>query len=109
MAAERINISLSEEVEARAQKIIDARGFSGLSDLLQALIREEYERRNPPVILSDSLGESKPSAQATDVADAIIPKNHTNPQTDSARKTPPNGESEKPPGGPSPIPPAPPV
>jgi hypothetical protein len=46
----RKNISLSQQVEERAKAIIEARGFDGLSDLLAALIREEYERRQPPTL-----------------------------------------------------------
>jgi hypothetical protein len=46
----RKNISLSHSIEERAKRIIEARGFTGLSDLVAALIREEYERRNPPVV-----------------------------------------------------------
>jgi hypothetical protein len=45
--ADRKNISLSKEVKKRADAIIKARGFSGLSDLIQTLIREEFERRKP--------------------------------------------------------------
>lgn len=50
----RKNISLNEVMEERAQALIRARGFSGLSDLLATLIREEYERRHP-LGLKDSL------------------------------------------------------
>jgi hypothetical protein len=44
----RKNVSLSLPIEARAQELIRARGFQGMSDLLATLIREEYERRQPP-------------------------------------------------------------
>ena len=46
----RKQISLSDAIDERAKAIIKARGFSGLSGLLDALIREEYERRYPPII-----------------------------------------------------------
>ena len=48
MRHRRKNISLHDEVEKRAEELIRARGFSGLSDLVQSLIREEYERRHAP-------------------------------------------------------------
>ena len=50
MSTRRINISLSDKIEQRAKEVIEARGFSGLSDLLAVLIREEYERRHPPAL-----------------------------------------------------------
>jgi hypothetical protein len=43
----RKNISVHQQIDERANKIIERRGFSGLSDLIAALIREEYERRFP--------------------------------------------------------------
>lgn len=42
----RKNISISDPIEKRAEELIRARGFSGLSDLIATLIREEWERRN---------------------------------------------------------------
>jgi len=61
----RKNISLSEPIEERAQQLIKARGFSGLSDMLATLIREEYERRHPPTLQEGQApGEpGKPPAQ----------------------------------------------
>ena len=41
----RKNISLHEQIEERADKIIAKRGMAGLSDLIAVLVREEYERR----------------------------------------------------------------
>lgn len=41
----RKNISLTEPIDARAQEIIRRRGFTGLSDMIATLVREEYERR----------------------------------------------------------------
>lgn len=46
----RKNIHLTDPIEARAAEIIRERGFSGLSDMLATLIREEYERRRPPAL-----------------------------------------------------------
>jgi hypothetical protein len=53
MSAKRRNVSLSAQVEARAEQIIKARGFDGLSDMVQTLIREEYERRHPAHVLKE--------------------------------------------------------
>jgi hypothetical protein len=55
----RKNISLPEAINDRAKELIAARGFSGLSDLIAVLIREEYERRGSPALLKES-----PSAYA---------------------------------------------
>ena len=49
----RKNISLSEQIEQRAQAVIESRGFSGLSDLIAVLVREEYERRFGPMMLTE--------------------------------------------------------
>jgi metal-responsive CopG/Arc/MetJ family transcriptional regulator len=46
----RFGVNLSPESRRRADAIIAARGFRGLSDVIAALIREEYERRCPPQI-----------------------------------------------------------
>lgn len=54
MSAKRKQISLSEQIEARADDIILARGFDGLSDLLATLIREEWERRHTVTIPTPS-------------------------------------------------------
>lgn len=41
----RKNISLTKPIDERAAKLIEARGFTGLSDLIAVLVREEFERR----------------------------------------------------------------
>lgn len=46
----RKNISLNLTIQQRAETLIKLRAFTGLSDLLSALIREEWERRHPPAI-----------------------------------------------------------
>jgi hypothetical protein len=46
----RKNISFGKGIKHRADEIIKVRGFKGLSELLSALVREEYERRTPPII-----------------------------------------------------------
>ncbi len=46
----RKNISISDPVEQRAKEVMKARGIVGLSSLMDVLIREEFERRQAPVI-----------------------------------------------------------
>ena len=46
----RYNISLPEPIVGLAHQVIAARHMAGLSDCIQILIREEYERRHPPTI-----------------------------------------------------------
>lgn len=50
----RINISFSPEIQSRADELIREGGYTGLSDLLKCLVREEYRRvmtgNNPRVI-----------------------------------------------------------
>lgn len=41
----RKNLSFSDEVEKRANAIMQERGLDGLSELFQTLVREEYDRR----------------------------------------------------------------
>lgn len=48
--SKRSNVSWSQPIEQRLQEIMRARGFSSVSDCLQTLIREEYERRHPPAL-----------------------------------------------------------
>jgi len=43
----RKNISLNLIIQERAEALIKLRGFTGLSDLLSSLIREEWERGHP--------------------------------------------------------------
>lgn len=65
----RKNISLSAQVEERAKAIIEARGFDGLSDLIAALVREEYERRQPPVLQEPPANsQAKPSSGDVEAA-----------------------------------------
>ena len=42
---ERVQISINPELIADAEKIMSSRHFDSFSGLLEALIREEYERR----------------------------------------------------------------
>lgn len=44
MSTVRLNISLSREIEARARELIRDGDYTGLSDLLQCLVRDEYRR-----------------------------------------------------------------
>lgn len=50
MARKRKSLTFNPEVVARAEAIMRARGFDEMSDFVSTLIREEYERRHPPVI-----------------------------------------------------------
>lgn len=53
----RINISFSPEIQSRADELIREGGYTGLSDLLKCLVREEYRRvmqgNNPRVMNAD--------------------------------------------------------
>jgi hypothetical protein len=67
----RKNISLSSQVEERAKAIIKARGFDGLSDLIAALVREEFERRHPPTIVPGAPREPETiSSHAEEISSA---------------------------------------
>lgn len=80
----RWNISLTRQIKRRADEIIRARGFAGpgLSDCVQTLIREEYERRSPPVVKPISSDET-PEEKADKVLNAA----------DARKKKPPGGSS----------------
>lgn len=52
----RKNVSLTAPIEERAKEIIRLRGFTGLSNMIAVLVREEYERKiaQPPAALKES-------------------------------------------------------
>lgn len=58
----RKNVSLTPPIELRAEEIIKRRGFTGLSDMIAVLVREEYERRFPSIDPAEQLNETS-SAQ----------------------------------------------
>jgi Arc/MetJ-type ribon-helix-helix transcriptional regulator len=60
----RKNVSLSPQIEARASELIQARAFQGMSELIAALIREEYERRHPPTVPDPAELAAKHKAQS---------------------------------------------
>jgi hypothetical protein len=65
----RKNVSLTKPIDARAEKIITTRGFTGLSDMIAVLVREEFERRGL-TLPDDELREtSAPYKAAKPVAD----------------------------------------
>lgn len=67
----RKNIYIREQIEVKANDIIAKRGFSGLSDMLAVLIREEHERRNyAPAVAKDA--PSKPTEALQIVEGAVV-------------------------------------
>lgn len=75
----RKNISLHEEIDRRAEAIIAARGFAGLSDLIAGLIREEYERRglDKPETLRDGPVSAAQQAENDRRAAEIVETSYT--------------------------------
>lgn len=62
----RKNVSLPSAIQKRAKEIIKVRGFNGLSDCLQALVREEYERRTPPTVIPSGKAAIDPAKESAD-------------------------------------------
>ena len=69
----RKNVSFDDPIEERANWLIQQRGFSGLSNLLEVLIREEYERRHPGTVYPAPAPASAPmhDAPASSLADTL--------------------------------------
>lgn len=74
----RKNISLTDPIEERALAIISKRGFTGLSDMIAVLVREEYERkvasgeiREPATEYKTSSGHGSP-AGAEEILGAAV-------------------------------------
>ena len=45
MRKKAVNLTISDEIRARAERTMTARGFSSFSAYVEQLIREEYDRR----------------------------------------------------------------
>lgn len=60
MRKKAVNLTISEEIRARAERTMAARGFSSFSAYVEQLIREEYERRglDKVAILNESIALS---------------------------------------------------
>jgi len=54
MSKRPVNLTLEEGVLDYANKIMELRRFGTLVSLIEQLLREEWERRNGPAVLSDS-------------------------------------------------------
>lgn len=64
----RKNISLTEPIEERANEVIRERGFTGLSDMIAVLVREEFERRG--LVLKDAPSSTLEEAEKK-IVDAV--------------------------------------
>jgi hypothetical protein len=78
----RWNISMKQPIQQRAKKVMAARGFGGLSEMVATLVREEFERRGmtlpDPGAATLSLREDAAAARvvaaaAEDAAEALRP------------------------------------
>lgn len=58
MKSKPVNVSWGPRTRKRAELLIELRDFKGVSDLLQTLIREEWERRQPPVLSSEAVEDA---------------------------------------------------
>jgi len=95
----RKNISISEAIEGRAQQLIHARGFRGLSDLIDALIREEYERREDrkrQFALQETPTTPPSSKSGVDVSAAVVASAAADVQAGGASGKPPSIHPPKP-------------
>lgn len=74
----RKNVSLTKPIDERAAAIIHARGFTGLSDMIAVLVREEFERRQmkleetpPPYNVSSTADPAAVSAAGDQVVEIV--------------------------------------
>ncbi len=55
----RKNTTIGKNILERADAVMKARGFDDFSEFISALIREEYERRHPPVLTPSNKGRHR--------------------------------------------------
>ncbi len=53
----RKNTTISKVILSRAEEIMKLRGFDDFSEFISALVREEHERRQPPILKEGSHGK----------------------------------------------------
>lgn len=61
--AKRTTITISEPIYQRALAVMEARAFDDFSGYIQALIREEYERRHGAPPVASAMHDAPPTAE----------------------------------------------
>jgi hypothetical protein len=59
MARVRVNLTLHPDIVTLAQTLMAVRKFDQITDFISVLIREEYDRRGHPPLISSSPEENK--------------------------------------------------
>ena len=59
-----VNLTLNERVLEFAEQIMELRGHSSLSAFIEELVRDEYERRNGPMVIQDTVTPPAPAPVA---------------------------------------------
>ncbi len=75
----RKNTTISEAILERAEKLMALRGYDDYSEFISALVREEWERRHPPVLQPLSHGHRKKPESKT------YPENETQIKVEEAK------------------------
>lgn|SRR5688572_19630045 len=87
MSKRRVNLTLSSGVLDYADQIINLRRFNNLVELVEQLLREEYERRHGPMLLRDKPSSDPMDEEAKGVFDVAVEKVHASTSTPHTPKT----------------------